>query len=82
MHFFSGERRIGDIEYHVRNVCDERGIPLLMILIDLATDANWDYTIPSAFHSITLAKEPPVPCEGPPMRSSSSLGGPNVASPM
>ena len=26
MHFFAGERRFGDIEYHVRNVCDERGI--------------------------------------------------------
>ena len=52
MHFFAGERRDGDIEFHVRNVCEERGIPILMISIDLATDANWDYTIPSTFHSI------------------------------
>lgn len=52
MHFFAGERRPGDIEHHVRDVCDERNIPLLMISIDLATDANWDYTIPATFHSM------------------------------
>lgn len=52
MHFFAGERREGDLEGHVRNVSNERGIPLLMISVDLATDANWDYTIPSTFHSI------------------------------
>eukprot|EP00438_Fugacium_kawagutii_P028962 Skav210523 [mRNA] locus=scaffold3045:172599:178253:+ [translate_table: standard] len=52
MHFFAGERRAGDIQEHLMNMCRGEGLKLLMVSVDLATDANWDYTSPETFHSI------------------------------
>ncbi|CAK9047089.1 Uncharacterized protein SCF082_LOCUS26441, partial [Durusdinium trenchii] len=52
VNFFSGERRPGDIEEHVRAEAQKCNLKLLFISIDLATDANWDFTIPKTFHAI------------------------------
>ena len=52
MHFFAGDRRPGDIEEHVRREAEKSGLRILFIGIDLATDANWDFTIPRTFHMI------------------------------
>ena len=51
-HFFAGERRYGDIEEQVENMCEQQGLTVLMISVDLATDANWDYTNAETFHKI------------------------------
>ena len=52
MHFFAGERRPDDVEAWLSRRCDEEDLKLLMISIDLATDSNWDFTIPASYHAI------------------------------
>ena len=52
MHFFSGERRTGDVQEWVEKECHSNGWQLLMISVDLACDAAWDYTNPTTFTKI------------------------------
>lgn len=52
MHFFSGERRTGDVHQWVEEACQSNGWQLLMISVDLACDAAWDYTNPTTFTKI------------------------------
>ena len=43
MHFFSGERRADDVQSWVEKRCNELGIKVLMLSVDLAVDPAWDY---------------------------------------
>ena len=52
MHFFAGERRPDDVEAWLTRHCEDEELQLLMISIDLATDSNWDFTIPATYHAI------------------------------
>ncbi|CAL1127775.1 unnamed protein product, partial [Cladocopium goreaui] len=58
MHFFAGDRRPGDVQEHLTRMCALHGLKLLMISIDLASDANWDYTNPETFNSVVLGGPP------------------------
>ncbi len=52
MHFFAGERRPEDVEAWLTQHCYDENLRLLMISVDLATDNNWDFTIPATYHAI------------------------------
>lgn len=52
MHFFAGERRTEDVEAWLTKHCCNENLQLLMISVDLATDNNWDFTIPATYHAI------------------------------
>ncbi len=50
MHFFCGERRHGDIEYWLNSLKGD--LQVSMVSIDLANDADWDFTNPCTYHKI------------------------------
>lgn len=52
MHFFSGERRDGDIQQYLETKALASNIQVLMVSVDLATDPLWDFTNPTTFHKI------------------------------
>lgn len=50
MHFFCGERRSGDIEYWLDTLKGD--LQVSIVSIDLANDADWDFTNPFTYHKI------------------------------
>lgn len=58
VHMFAGERRKGDIQECLEQLMGESSHQLLMLSVDLAMDARWDFTNPSTYHSMMqLARE-------------------------
>ena len=54
MHFFAGERRVGDIHHWLAQMCLFHGITLLMVSVDLEFDQCWDFTVQTTFHKIAM----------------------------
>lgn len=52
MHFFAGRRQDGDVEEFAQKLAEAKGLQLMYISIDLATDHRWDLTIPCTFHAL------------------------------
>ena len=50
MHFFCGDRRPGDIEHWLHEL--KGNLQISMISIDLANDAEWDFTNPRTYHEV------------------------------
>ena len=58
IHMFGGERRKQDIQEFLELYMEQHGLQLLMISVDLAMDAGWDFSNPATFSKILgLAEE-------------------------
>ena len=57
IHMFAGERRDGDIQQCLEQMCAGEGIKLLMLSVDLAVDPLWDFTNQTTFHQLMLLAE-------------------------
>lgn len=57
IHMFAGERRQGDIQQCLEQMCASEGIKLLMLSVDLAVDPLWDFTNLTTFHQLMLLAE-------------------------
>ena len=57
IHMFAGERREGDIQQCLEQLCAGEGLRLLMLSVDLAVDPLWDFTNLATFHQLMLLAE-------------------------
>ena len=58
VHMFAGERRTNDIQEYLECMMEQQGLKLLMLSVDLAMDADWDFTNPITYSKILgLAEE-------------------------
>jgi hypothetical protein len=55
VNLFAGERRQDDIEHWLNRLSASEGFRLLVISPDLATDSNWDLSVPATFHALMQA---------------------------
>ena len=51
-HLFSGARRPGDLEHHLRDQAAALGLKILIISVDLGADLQWDLSEPATFHAL------------------------------
>ena len=47
VHMFAGERRKNDVQEYLEILMEQQGLELLMISVDLAMDADWDFSNPN-----------------------------------
>ena len=58
VHMFAGERRKNDVQEYLEILMEQQGLKLLMISVDLAMDAEWDFSNPNTYSKILgLAEE-------------------------
>ncbi len=52
LHLFSGPRRHGDVEHHLRREMQDKGLQVVVVSVDLDADARWDLSDPLCFHEL------------------------------